>query len=233
MRRDHESQAAAFDLGQHQRTQRKVVLVDLSPGGESDVGRLRVCALHQPDRRLERHQARDVADGPMQVRLQRQADVGVLRAEGLVEVDGALGVGAALHVDPQKALRIGGRARKPPQVRVGGFRVDVETQLGGLDRHLGLDPGGRGEDFLVVLHHAVGVGQVDDVLAQKGEERSDPPGLEFDRRLQRRLETLSRKEAPDRPAGEPPARNVRGEPRILRAPQQQPSHQARTTVKQA
>ena len=169
----------------------------------------------------------------MQVRLEGDAHVGVLRAQGLVEVEGALGVRAALHVDPEKAPRVGGRSREPQQVGISRVGVDVEAELRRLDGNLGLHTGGRCEDLFVVLDDTVRVREVGDVFAQEREQRADAPGLEVRRRLQSGLKALAWKKPLDRAPRKAPARDVGRQPPIPGGPQEQRSHREHKVYERA
>src|SRR4030065_30188 len=60
----------------------------------------------------------------------------------LVEGDGRLAVGAALHVEPQVRARRGGVLGDPDEMGEAGLRVEVQAELGWLEGVLRGDPGG-------------------------------------------------------------------------------------------
>src|SRR6266849_6227600 len=150
----------------------------------------------------------------------------VASTDPVVEVECAIGVRTALHVDPQKAIGAGRGIGEPVEVGKSRVGIDVETDLGWLDRDLWLQAGlGRGlQHQLVVLDRSGGFRHRLDVLAELGEDGADALGLERDRRFERRVEVLARHEPPHRTLDKAPLRHVLGEPRVLCAPQQQRPH---------
>src|SRR5207245_2584191 len=115
--------------------------VDVALSRNRSIRRLRVCALDESDRGFEGQHPVNVRGGAIEVRLQAHADRGVARVDAVVQVERAVRVRAALHVDPQEALGFGGRIGQPAQVGEGRLGVDVEADLGGLDRDLRLEAG--------------------------------------------------------------------------------------------
>ena len=101
-----------------------------------DRARLDVDPLAEPEVRADGQQRVDVARRAPQVGLQHDADVVVVAAERLVDVDGAIGVRRVLHVD---AHEVAERLRVlDHEARVAGREVrrQVEAERRQLDRHV-------------------------------------------------------------------------------------------------
>ena len=205
-----------------------VVRVDLPPVRVGDRLLLVVGALDQADRRVERPQALDVGSRPAQVRLEADARPRLGRPEPLVQVDRGVGVGAALHVDPE--VRACGRRvlRDPDQIGEADVGVVVEPELGRLDRDLAGDPGGDDlvDGFEVVRGDLVRFGQVREVLTEPGVHRPDPRGLERQSGREGVLERLAGHEPADGTLHEPESRQALLQPRIAGGPQEDPAHTA-------
>src|SRR5207253_9310494 len=226
MGREDETDVIPRDLWQQERAEGKVVGVDVPLGGERGLRWFRISAFDQPDRWPRREELGHVVDRPVQVGLQSDSDMGVLRLEAGVEIERPVRIGAAFHVDPEEAVGLAGRAGEALEVGIGGGGVDVKAELRRLDRDLSLDPAGGGQDAFIVLDDVVGVFEFGDILAQQGEEGADALRPEVNGSLQGAVETLTRQEAPDRAAGKWPTGYVGGKPLVLCAPQEEPSHRA-------
>ena len=137
----HETQLRPPDLGKDEGRKGQVVGVHVLFRLERAVGRLRVRALHEPDRRFEWQEPDDVCGCAMKVRLKTDACAGVIPAQPRVEVDRPIGVAATLHIDPQEALYARCGRRQPLKVRVGGPGVEVQPELRGLYRDLEVNAG--------------------------------------------------------------------------------------------
>ena len=85
----------------------------------------------------------------MEVRLEAQAGVRVRLLQPLVEGDRALGVAAALHVDPQRPAVLAGLLREPARVRERPLHVEVVAELRELDADFAVEATG-----LDVVHEA-------------------------------------------------------------------------------
>ncbi len=226
MRAHDQAHSLAADVGQDEGAKGQVVGIDVTFGRECAVSGLCIRALDEPDRGLEGEEPEDIGRGPIQVRLQAHADAWMPSVKPVVKLERPVGVGAPLHVDPQETLDAAGRLRKPVQIRKSGLRIDVQAELGRLDRDLGLDPGGRRrvEHRLVVLDHLSSLGQGLDVLTEPGEDDADLLGFEIHGGLQRSLEVFAWYEALRGATDEAPLRDVARQPGVAGGPQEQPSH---------
>src|ERR1700682_3833640 len=111
----------------------------------------------------------------------------MLGVQAPVEVECGLRVGASLHVDPEEALGCCRGSRQPLEVVVGRLRIDVESQLRGLDRNLRVEAtvDQRREHGLVMLNYGTRLGKVLDVFTKACEQRPDSLCLEGRRSLPR------------------------------------------------
>ena len=207
------------------------VRVDLGRRSIADRAGLVIGALDEADGRPMREEALDVGCSASQVRLQRDADVVVLRHEGLGEVHRGLGVGRALHVDPEPGAA--GRAPLGEGVAAleAGLEVQVEPELRGLDGDLDRAAGvGRGhvvlEDGLIVGRDLVGLGIRRDVLAEPREEDADAVAAEPVGSGEGVVHRLARHEAAhgslhERPGGDGPL-----QPLVARHPEEDGPHRS-------
>ena len=119
--------------------QRDVGVVHVAHPLIGDTRRLAIGALHQPHARAERVQPVDVGGAARQTGLDHGADVAMAQPpHGLEHAQRRLGVGRVLHVDADEEPVAGGRLEDAPQVVGGGRPVDVQTQLGELQREVAL-----------------------------------------------------------------------------------------------
>jgi hypothetical protein len=226
MRPEAQPDRLAAAVEQEPHGQAEVAGIHPPPVAVGDRRRLVVGALDQADRRIERQQPFDVGGRAPEVGLQADAGLRLRSADLLVQVDRGLGVGAALHVDPQ--VRAGGSRVLGDADDVGeaGRRVEVQAQLGGLHRDLAADPGGHDPvgQLQVVGHDLVRLGQALEVLAEPGVHGADPGRLKGRGRLQRVVHRLARHEPPDGSLHEPQAGQVCLQPAVPGGPQEDPAH---------
>ena len=136
MRPKAQAQLAGSRLRQHQDRQRLVGAIHLAPLPKRDGGVLVVGPLDEADGGMERQQPMEVGGRAAQVGLQAEAHVGVLGLEPLVHGDRCFGVGAALHVDPERLAAACRVLAEGCAVGEGGVRVEVQPQLGELHADL-------------------------------------------------------------------------------------------------
>ena len=132
------------------------------------VGVLVVGALDQADGRLERQQGVDIGRGAAQVGLQADADVRVPLLEGPIQVEGGIGVGAPLHVEPQQAVALRGVVGQAGEQAHGRVAIEIQAQLGRLDADLGIHAarGDLVEQVVVVIGDRLGLGELGQVLSE-------------------------------------------------------------------
>ena len=163
--------------GDHQ-GQAQVVGIDGRAGPIGDGRRLVVGTLDEADGGPQGQQAQHVGRTALEVGLDGDADVVVLGHERLGQVDGAIGVIGAFHVEPEPGAGLGTAASDGMAVCQARVVVLVEPELRGLDggfdgaRHVGARNVLR-QDIAVVgcnLFRLVERGQV---LAKMGEQDLD------------------------------------------------------------
>ena len=168
----------------------------------------------------------------MEVGLQADPEARVIGADGPVQVERRVHVAAVLHVHPHPvAVGLGGGG-DPADVLLRHVRPQVEAQVGGLQRDLGVqasgrDPRGRVD---VVVRDRARLGLVGDVFTQEGDQRRYPAAvLQRAGRVQRVAQRLAGHETPHRA----PHEAVPGErllaPGVFRYPEQGGSHHERET----
>ena len=156
-----------------------------------------------------------------------------LRVEcGAEQVDGAVDVAGVLHVHEDRRVAFLGAGGERAQVVGGRGRVDVESEMGQLDRDLRAEAQLRDpvQHAQVVVHLGARFLQVLQVLADLREDRPDPVRLQRLRRLDRGIDRGPRHEAPHRRLREPVAREVLRQPFIAGRPQQCVSRQGHRSV---
>ena len=150
----------------------------------------------------------------------------MLRLQPLVQRDRTLGVGAALHVEPDDSAVLGRALGQTPHVGERALLVDVEAQLRQLDREFARDPprGDVVKQAQIVLRCRVRFLEPADVLAEARKEAADVLAPERLGLGKRRLWSLTGHEATD---GAPRQRQMRdplAKPRTTCHPEQQPAH---------
>ena len=122
-----------------------VVPVHIRLVGKCDLVRLEVGALAQPHSRLHGDQVVDVLLRPAQHRLDHHAAVGAVRWEEVVgeEIEGALRVVRAFHVEPDETAECLARSRMAAMLAQTELFADIEPHLGELDRDVDLDAARR------------------------------------------------------------------------------------------
>ena len=188
--------------------QAHVVPVDVGLVGERDRRRLQVGALAEPHPRLQRDQVLDVLLGAPEHRLDDDAAMGAEPVEQprSEEIERALGVVRALHVEPDEAVEGGGPLQNGRHVGHAQLLRDVEAHLRELDRDVDLGAA-RGHavehaEVLIARRHRLGLGA--DALAQEVERGGDPSPAQLPGRLDPLLDRLARHE----PGGESPGEAV-------------------------
>ncbi len=172
--------------------------------------RLEIRALAEADPGAHRDEPLDVGRGAAKAGLDDHPAVRPVRLEDAVgeEVQGPLGIGGALHVDPHEAADLARPVEDGGDVPEAEFLVDVEAHLGELQRGVDLHPlvGGRKpvEDRDVLVPGRDRVGLPAHALAEEVEGGRDPPGGELVGRRDRLVQLL----AGDEPPGEGPGEGV-------------------------
>ena len=181
--------------------------VDVSLGPEDDLGTFPVAALHDPDPGAGRREALDVGGPVAQVGLEDDSHVGrpVGVAELLEDGDRPIDVGRLLHVDPDEDLLGNRRVQRAPEIAQAGGVVDVEADLGRLDRDVrieafGPDSPDRRDD---VVRRGVGCGRLMDVGPDMVQGAPDPAGLELAKDLDPSVEDSRRRRSARRGRGFP------------------------------
>ena len=139
MRRDGGERVAATGGLEQQERQAHEAGIDFRTIRECNLGRLRVCALHEPNGGVERQQRCDVGLRAAQVRLQTHADVRVIGAHAPVDVERRIDERALLHVDPDHVAERFRTLDDGAQVYFACILRDVESELRELDRDLRVD----------------------------------------------------------------------------------------------
>ena len=160
--------------------------------------RLAVRALDEADADPERVQPFQIALTAQQRRLQHGADLMVaVMPQRLDDLERRLGVRGALHVDTDEEPGRLGAFEDLAHVVDGRRGIDIEPELGELERHVPLDAGlDHGVEQLDVLPRG-GVGGFHgrDALPQQVEREQDMPLLEPLRRGDRLVDRFARDEA--------------------------------------
>src|SRR4029079_7774343 len=149
--------------------------------------------------------------------------------------DGALGVVAALHVDPQRPAVLACAGGESLRVCEGALDVDVVAELGELDADLAVQAARLDvvEEPDIVLGDRVGLVHVRDVLAEPGELAGDALGLEPCRRVEGAPRVFAGHEPAHGAAREPEPGKVVAQPAVPGHPQQQATHHAQPTASAA
>ena len=197
--------------------------VDVALFRKRHVRSLVVGALHEPDGGGERKQCLQVGGRTAQVGLQADTDARVGGAHGLKQLQRCVHVARLLHVDPQKRACGGRPCRQRQQVLEARPGIQVQAQVGELDRNL------RGQlalpNFLeypqIVVAYAGGLVAAHDLLAQLGQHAADAVASELRGRRERRVEVFSGHESSHRAAEEGALGQLPGEPGAAGRAQQQ------------
>ena len=159
----------------------------------------------------------------MEIRLQRDADARRSLAELTKQIECAIDVGRALHVEPDEVVRGFGVAHQLLQLLTGESGVDVEPEVRRFDGHLRVQAAGadRVHHRHVVSGHGSGVLDLGHVLPEMREDGADPELFLRARGRQRIVEPLSRHERRHGAAHEGGFRGMVPKPRIGGRRQQQ------------
>ncbi len=207
--------------------QREETLVDVVLGGMREVGRFLVGSLDHPDAAAAGNQGLEIARGAEQIGLQAESDVSMARAQSLVDIQRALRVGAGFHVDRDRVAELTGALGDLYEVREGERLVEIQAELGELDRYLGVDRrlGNPFEDVQVVAGDRGRFVAVADVFAEVGEDRSHAAFLERRCRSERVVQGLARHEARDRAPDDARLGGLAAQPRVFGAGEQRVTDQ--------
>lgn len=183
--------------------------------------------LHEADGRAEREQSLDVRRGAAEVGL--EADAGSRRSfpHTAEQVEGAVHVRAALHVDPHHAAERVGALDESQQVAVARLEPEVEAELGELDgdrrvEAVRLDPV---HEIQVVPGYLPGLVEGGEVLAEMGQDGPRAVHLLLlARRRERLVQRLARHEPRDRSSNEGIAHGPLAKPRAPGAGEQDAAH---------
>ena len=147
-------------------------------------------------------------------------------AEAFVEVHRRVDIGRTLHVQPEPGPGVRGDTGEGVQVAEARLRIDVEAQLGRLDRELGPACQGRGavEQGAVVSGDLVRLRQLDQVLAEPCEDDALTAGRQARGRADGSLRILAGHEPADGTPREPEPRQVLAQPGVAGHPEQDRAH---------
>ena len=205
--------AVAGGLGEddRERLERRIDLVLVAIG---DRRGLVVGALDEAYGGFERQEPAQVGRRPAEVRLEGDADRPVIGLQLLVQVDRRLDIRRALHVEPEPGADLLGPGGQRLQVGKAGGPVDVEPELGRLDRDLDGPRQGRApvEHGLVVRGDLVGFVERGQVLAEAREQDALAGRRERGRCREAGIDVLAGHEPPDGAAHEAHLRQARLEP---------------------
>ena len=142
VRRDVQQRPGLLRVGGHEPGAQGIErLVDIGLLRIRDVRRLEIRALDDADCRPERDHRLDVFRRPEEIRLNRDPDAGALRARALEDLDGRVDVRRALHVDPHEVAELLGALDQSVHVALAETAIEIEAELGRLDRDVGVEPG--------------------------------------------------------------------------------------------
>jgi hypothetical protein len=201
---------------------RKVPDVGLS--GKRDVWRLEIRAFHQPDGRSQRQERLEVFLRAMQVRLNRDTDGRGTLARALEQVERAIDIRRALHVDPHEAAALTGPLDQAQKILKTALRIEIQPQLRRLHRNLGVEAGlpDPVQRFEVMTGDVGGLVCARHVLAQLREHRADAKLPQADRRFERVFQALAGHECRDRPPHEGGPRGAFAQPSVGRCREKDP-----------
>ncbi len=226
--RRHEPCPVVADRLEELRRERQERAVHLRPRAIGDGAWFVIGALDQADGGSHGQQPLDVGRCPVQVGLEADAHVRVAGARPLIEGDGRARVGAALHVDPDPAAPLGGVAREAVEVLEGDRLIEVETELGELERDLDVEAAGGDliEERVVRVGDHLRLRKVREVLAQQREDPVDAPPLVDRRGRQGVLRRLAGHEASGRAPHPPESGQPILQPTVASRPEEHPAHGA-------
>src|SRR5829696_2218977 len=203
----------------HPRHESRVRGVDVDLARHRHLRRLEVRALYDPQVRVQRQERLEVARRAVQVRLEDGPDVvEACLAQPPVRAQRRVDVPRLLHVDADEGAAAARVLDEPEHVRVRELLVDVEAEVGELQRHVAAQPlvGEPVDDRNVLRRHALRLGLVADALAEERRVRRQPLLVQAAQDGHRLVDRLARDEAtraelhPVSPHRPPRARAVGG-----------------------
>jgi hypothetical protein len=211
----------------HQLGKRQKVVVHVAFPWIGDVSSLAIRALYEPYAAAERHERAEVVAGAIQVGLKAHTDIRQIRKHAAVDRQRRIDVRVLLHINPDEgAVRL--RAcHERMQIRIAALRVDVEAELGQLDRYVTIQSACVNPDqrIHVVTGDDIGSGCIGDVFTEFCKYSADPVLTQCGRGPEGVSERLARHEPRNRLPDERQVRRVTAQPRALGTSEQEASHQ--------